>query len=123
MTNQKIKEAIDYYNNNKICQHEWLKPVIDLAQSVLDAKMPEEEKGLVFLSSKELKLTDKLIEGRTLEDWIKYGYNLALSDFRIWQAKCLSNLEKVIQNKLGLLNENKIKELAETIRNLFGGGK
>ena len=44
MTNQKIKEAIDYYNNNKICQHEWLKPVIDLAQSVLDAKMPEEEK-------------------------------------------------------------------------------
>ena len=121
MTNQKIKEAIDYYNNNKICQHEWLKPVIDLAQSVLDAKMPEEEKGLVFLSSKELKLTDKLIEGRTLEDWIKYGYNLALSDFRIWQAKCLSNLEKVIQNKLGLLNENKIKELAETIRNLFGG--
>ena len=75
----------------------------------------------MFLSSKELKLTDKLIEGRTLEDWIKYGYNLALSDFRIWQAKCLSNLEKVIQNKLGLLNENKIKELAETIRNLFGG--
>ena len=51
------------------------------------------------------------------------GYNQALSDFRLWQAKCLLNLEKVIQNKLGLLNENKIKELAQAIRNLFGGTK
>jgi len=35
----------------------------------------ENKKHIAILSNKDLIFTGKLIEGRTIKDWIKYGYN------------------------------------------------
>ena len=145
MTQDELKGAIIQANDllSDMClptpDHlDAIKTLRNLAKSVLDSKMPEEKKGLVFLSNKELTLTGKLTEGRTLEDWIKYGYNQARSDFRLWQAKCLMNLEEIIEDAiashLGIIQEDFLdiefrakriktisKDVFNRIRNLFGG--
>ena len=95
-----------------------LKPLANLAQQVLDAKMPEEKE--------ETPVLGEYVAGKE--------YNQALHDFRLWQQKCLGKLEEVIiKSKLHqLASENKkLKvgndiggiELASAIRNLFGGGE
>ena len=132
MTNQEIKEAIEHLKKDSgNCRQ--CKTIIDFVQSVLDAKMPEERlvqigdsdtgfyrsSGAICIHGINISRGDRLC----IECANDRGYNQALSDFRLWQAKCLMRLEEVIQNKLGLLNEDRVKELAEKIHNLFGGGE
>ena len=95
-----------------------LQTLLDLAQSVLDAKMPTER-----------------ITPYNASEGIKYcnaGYNLALHDFRLWQEKCLGELDIEIEKLFSnhevygtSVNERTIlsKKIAEKIRNLFGGGE
>ena len=45
-TPEQVKEAIKYYNDNPICQHEWLKPIIDLATEVVNVEGPKEIKEI-----------------------------------------------------------------------------
>ena len=42
--------------------------------------IPGREEHIAILSNKELSTTGKLVEGRTIQDWIKYGRNQAISE-------------------------------------------
>lgn len=41
MNEAEIKAVVKYYDENKICQHKWLKPAIQLCQAWLARKWPE----------------------------------------------------------------------------------
>ena len=55
------------------------KGALKIAQFVRE-KIPERKEHFAILSNKDLIPT--LIEGRTIKDWIKYGYNQAIQDFK-----------------------------------------
>ena len=44
-------------------------------KQILRERTPNRKEHIAILSNKELSLTGKLVEGRTVKDWIKYGYN------------------------------------------------
>ncbi len=111
-------------------EYESLKVLLTLAQQVLDAKCPEEARPLPG----SLSSPDSYIVGK------RDGYNQALSDFRLYQAKCLEELEEVITNsslskalgdkyiknhkgaEFGIFVWDKaLSDLAQAIRDLFGG--
>ncbi len=143
-----IKEAVErvqgYLNSDTFCaftsywndgsklekeSKEVLKVLLTLAQQVLDAKCPEEARPLPG----SLSSPDSYIVGK------RDGYNQALSDFRLYQAKCLEELEEVITNsslskalgdkyiknhkgaEFGIFVWDKaLSDLAQAIRDLLG---
>jgi len=44
-------------------------------KDIIMSVVGENKKHIAILSNKDLIFTGKLIEGRTIKDWIKYGYN------------------------------------------------
>ncbi len=58
------------------------------AKTYYKSKVPNKKEHLAILSNKDLIFTGKLVEGRTIQDWIKYGYNQAIDDFHK-EEKCV----------------------------------
>ena len=78
-----------------------------LAQEYLAIEgMPEERKHIAMLSNKQLAETGKLLECRTVDDWINYGFNQALSS-AITQLQDYQKLrERVSVEKIDSLIRN-----------------
>ena len=84
MTDKEIKEAVERFSAT-----DWVNPynrkamktLLDLAQSVLNAKMPEK---------KELKFNS------SIEEKIRIAENSIINTFRLYQAKKMLGLEEVI---------------------------
>ena len=94
-----------------------LQILIDLAQSVLDAKMPKKKEfngGMPFFSP-----------------LIIDGYNSAFHDFRLWQEKCLLKLEEDLahvyceeKHSKKVLDPELLQSIIQAIRkHLLGGEK
>jgi len=67
--------------------------------------IPEEREYIAVLSNKKIYETGKLTEGRTVEDWQKYGFNQALHLCRLAHAKnCQECRERVpsVEKKLDI---------------------
>jgi len=55
--------------------------LLSLKQLLLE-EMPKKKEHICLLSSKDLKLTGKLIECRTVKDWENFGFNNAVDEFK-----------------------------------------
>lgn len=131
MTNQEIRGAIAWttpIDEDFIITTESLKAIIrlrTLAQQVLDAKMPK----LAIRDDKPLQedANDTQIYGKMAHNNMVDGYNQAFHDFRLWQVKCLMELEEVIDKVVwDKRNDTPCSckdRCCQAIRNLFGGGK
>ena len=111
-----------------------IKTLIDLAQSVVDAKMPE---GMKLLYTYP-QLNEEGYPLRDDGDFRNQGYNQALSDFRLYLINRLAGLEEMIQSAIMAYNVNEasisvqyLKEnpkclmnyLAQAIRKYLLGGE
>ena len=158
MTPDKVREAIKVVNNfmdlkiYEIGDFDMMKDnvkiLLDLAQSVLDAKMPEfhPTKGGYTEFEKytncEHKKKDELVSDCMECDiaWLIERCRVlekALSDFRLWQTKCLGKLagylratrdkdgnDPFIRYQEAMCSKGFLLDIiVEEIRNLFGGGE
>ena len=62
--------GIDYFDKNQAHDQ-----IMELWKECL----PKKQKHIAMLSNKDLIFTGKLTEGRTVKDWIKYGFNQAIT--------------------------------------------
>lgn len=86
-----IKEAVEIIEAQKNYwggDDETLQTLLTLAQQVLSAKCPEE---------RSVYPDNPINNYEIVQHYREQGYNLALSDFRIYQAKCLGELKPQIE--------------------------
>lgn len=146
MTTQEIREAIgiaDKFNDTVFTNtQEMVNAIVvlaNLAQSVLDAKVPKEKEetetctacGGIGKSPNHPHILANICNKCSGTGKIKRNdycqYNLALADCRLWQVQCLSELEEAMSVVLsdfavnGQGNRNLITEFATATRNLFEG--
>jgi hypothetical protein len=131
MDEQRVKEALEILQDPNSSERSLaFKTLKDLAQSylALSGKVPEEKKHIAILFKGKVFPPD-LSEGRTLEDWVNYGYNIGRSDALLAITALLDEkrLEKIILNQYttnmsgsfeGIEEKKKIeaKILAQAIR-------
>ena len=108
--------------NPCICERcKRLQSLIDLAQQVVEMKKPQ--KKLIY-EHRRVKIGN--LYTKKTDSCYNAGYNQALQDFRLWQAKCLMEIEKIISDTVnkGLMDDKDtatiIKDQVLAIRALFG---
>ncbi len=62
-------------NNQKITD-------ITQAEKEILELIPEKKNNMCLLSNKDLIFTGEFTECRSIKDWIKYGYNQAITDMK-----------------------------------------
>jgi len=99
MTDQELKEAIKHIEFKVKCgmfSEKHSKVIKTLAEQYLavQAKMPRRKEHIALLKNEIDFKTGNLVEGRTVKDWIKYGYNQALHEATLAVMK-MCNVEKI----------------------------
>ena len=102
-----LKEAQEFMSAFHPTEIEAFKTLLDLAQQVLDAKMPK-----------------KLNNPHNCE--YENGYNNAIDKTRLWQVKCLGELEKLLEDefdKRGHYFKAEISNVAQALITYLEGGR
>ena len=78
-----------------------------------EVKKPERKEHIAYLSKGKLFPVEGFEEARTVQDWIKFGYNQGLADYEPYHLQEIGKLKEKIgklKKQIGMLNK-KINQL------------
>jgi len=91
---EQIRGAITEYTGFDNVKDKLTEDILSLFLSS-PSELPERKEYIALLSYKEINLTGELIEGRTIQGWIDFGFNSCLDIAEVVVAKKNARIEEL----------------------------